>query len=222
MSKDANIGVRPTVMPVDREHWKRELGLSNFLNAYAIFRDISTLPDCRKILNIGPGQGLDVEVMKWRGYEVTTIDIDPVFSPDVVGSVNDMKMFENKQFDIVIASHVLEHLPPKYLDSAISEISRTGRYALIYLPCSGIFLKLSIETNFRGLKATIIASIARIFSKPDKQRPKYMEGQHYWEVGVKGFTKIDLLERFREHFSVRKAYRNKLWPQSMNYVLKSK
>jgi hypothetical protein len=103
----------PGVMPVDRERWKRELNLSNFVNAYYQYRDLQRFPGCRRVLIIGPGQGLQTAVLKWRGFEVVTLDVDKAFSPDVCGSVHDMHMFDSRAFDAAIASHVLP-LPGSY------------------------------------------------------------------------------------------------------------
>src|SRR5262245_30743609 len=96
----------PTVMPIDREQWATQLNLSNFVNTYYQYRDLQRCDACSKILIIGPGQGLDTVVLKWRGYKVTTIDIDGNFAPDYLGSVHNMHKFADGQFDVVIASHV--------------------------------------------------------------------------------------------------------------------
>ena len=93
----------PAPMPVDRDHWAQELHLSNFVNSYYQYRDLQRLKDCRSLLIIGPGQGLDTCILKWRGYEVQTFDIDGTFKPDHLGSVHDLSRFENGTFDAVIA-----------------------------------------------------------------------------------------------------------------------
>ena len=69
-------------MPVDREVWGQELHLCNFINSYYQYRDIQSCGKVEKILIIGPGQGLDTHILKWRGYDVTTFDIDETFNPD--------------------------------------------------------------------------------------------------------------------------------------------
>ena len=58
------------------------------------------------MLIIGPGQGLDTEILKCKGFDVTTLDIDDAFSPDVLGSIHKLDMFEDKQFDLIVAPHV--------------------------------------------------------------------------------------------------------------------
>src|SRR5207237_3857301 len=133
-----NTAPQPTVMPVDREAWRKEIHLSNFVNAGYQYRDLQSCgADVRKVLIIGPGQGLDTHVLRWLGYDVTTFDIDETFSPDHIGSVHQMTLFSDRQFDAVIASHVLEHLAVPYLDAALAELARVGRFALVYLPVAG-------------------------------------------------------------------------------------
>ena len=84
------------------------------MNAYYEYRDLQACGTGRRLLIVGSGQGLDTVVLRWRGYEVTRLDIDETFEPEVVGSVHDMHMFQAGAFDAVIASHVLEHFAEAY------------------------------------------------------------------------------------------------------------
>lgn len=212
----------PSVMPVDREKWAAELNLSNFVNAYYQYRDLQRFEGVNRVLIVGPGQGFSTQVLRWRGYQVTTFDIDETFHPDVIGSVHEMGVFEDKEFDAVVASHVLEHLPEPYLDSSLREISRVGRYALIYLPVHGMYTQIRLRSNFRDIDLSMIMDLFNYFDRPDGVTPRYMEGQHYWEVGMRGFRKSDLIRRMSRFFHVLKCYRNRDWLPSQNFVLRCK
>jgi hypothetical protein len=212
----------PSVMPVDRAAWARQLDLTNFVNSYYQYRDLQLCRNAKTILIVGPGQGLDRQLLGWRGYEITTFDIDPTFKPDWIGSVHDLSMFSENQFDVVIASHVLEHIAVPYLDRSLAEIARVGRYALIYLPVAGRHLQLRLHLAVKGLDLSLIADLFNYFHRPDGVTPRYCAGQHYWELGRRGYRKAEVLKRLRRYFDVLAHYRNRDWNPSYNFVLRSK
>jgi len=220
--KDESSAPAPDVMPVDREAWSRELHLSNFVNSYHVYRDLQSLPECRSILIVGPGQGLDVPLLRWKNYSVETFDIDPTFRPDHLGSVHDLGRFRQAQFDVAIASHVLEHLALPYLDQSLAEIARVARYALVYLPVAGRHAQLRWEPGIRGINWTIVLDFFNYFGRCDGLTPRYMAGQHFWEVGRRGFRVRSLVRRFSHSFVVLRHYRNREWLPSYNFVLKSR
>lgn len=211
----------PSVMPVDRKTWAGELHLSNFVNTYYQYRDIQLCGDIKKILIIGPGQGLDTQVLKCWRYEVTTFDIDKMFNPDVIGSVHDLSMFGNGSFDVVTVSHVLEHLAVPYLDVCLSELARVSKYCLIYLPVAGRHFQLRLKMDLKGIDLSFILDLFNYFHRPDGITPRYCGGQHYWEVGMRGFRAVDMIRRFHKYFRVLSSYRNKDWLPSCNFVLES-
>ena len=212
----------PGRMPADAREWAQRMELSNFINAYYQYRDLQAVPRCERVLMVGPGQGLGTEVLRWRRYDVTTFDIDPDRDPDEIGSVHDLSRFESGRFDAVIASHVLEHLPERYLDKALAEIARVGRYALVYLPVHGPYTQLRVTSNFRAVDWALLVGFTNWFERPDDATPRYMSGQHYWEVGLRGFRVRDLTKRVEAHFEVLSSYRNRDWLPSYNFTLKSK
>src|SRR6266540_1385881 len=224
MSREADVPV-PTVMPLpDREAWHQQLNLSNFVNSYYQYRDVESLNTAgRRMLIIGPGQGLDTQVFKWRGYDVVTLDIDERFSPDVVGSVHDLSMFESGRFDVAIASHVVEHVAEPYLDKALSEIARVADHALIYLPLAGRAFHLRLIPGITALDASLLFYYRfNPFERPDGTTPKYSEGQHFWEIGLRGWRRRDVRRRLSRHFEIVNEYRNRDWLGSYNFVLRSK
>lgn len=214
---------RPQVMPIDREAWAKELHLSNFVNSYYQYRDVMKWVGAESsVLIIGPGQGLDTQVLRWRQCRVTTFDIDATFRPDVIGSCHHMPMFSNAQFDVVIASHVLEHLPLAFLDQALAEMSRIARHAIVYLPVAGRHGLLRFMPGFKGIDWATVFDLSRFWERPDGIHAKYCGGQHYWEVGYRGFRVSDVCRRFEANFEVVEQYRNKDWISSHNFVLRSR
>lgn len=209
-------------MPVDRAEWFSQLNLSNFINSYYQYRDLQQFGDCRNLLIVGPGQGLDKQVFEWRGYQVTTLDIDDTFRPDHIGSIHDMTMFSDGEFDAVIVSHVLEHLAVPYLDKAFREIARVGRHALVYLPVAGRHGQVTFTLGIKDIGFSLIWDIYNFFHKPDGITAAYCNNQHFWEMGMRGFRVKDIKSRLSQHFKVLAAYRNRHWLPSYNFVLKTK
>jgi len=208
-------------MPLDREKWAGELHLSNFINSFYQYRDLQLCGYVKRILIIGPGQGLDTQILKWRNYEVTTFDIDDTFKPDVIGSVHDLSMFAAASFDVVIVSHVLEHLAVAYLDSCLSELARVGRYCLIYLPVAGRHFQWRLRMDLKGIDLSCIFDLFNFFARPDGVTRRYSGGQHYWEIGMRGFRVGDMTQRFSKYFRTMSSYRNRDWLPSHNFVLES-
>jgi hypothetical protein len=208
-------------MPLDRDAWVRQIGLCNFVNAFYQLRDMAQFPNAKRVLMIGPGQGLDPVVQRWRGYDVTTFDLDSTFSPDILGSVHNMDMFEDGAFDVAIASHVLEHLPLDHLDGALAEIARVAEHALIYLPVNGLSVQFRISANYRDWDWSRIIDLRKWWRRPGLQDARFMAGAHYWEIGVRGCSKRQVQGRIAHHFQVRNVYRNQDWRPSMNFVLTS-
>jgi SAM-dependent methyltransferase len=210
------------MMPVDRFAWKRQIGLSNFVNAYYQLRDLMSLPGARRVLLVGPGQGLDTAVMRSRGFDVVTVDVDPAFGPDLLCSVHDMTPIGDLEFDVAVVSHVLEHLPPHLLDQALREIARVARYALVYLPVNGLSVQVAIRSGLPGRDLSWIIDFRKWWKQPSPDIPRFMQGQHYWEVGVKGYSVREVKARLSAPFELIRCYRNHDWRPSMNFVLKSR
>jgi hypothetical protein len=212
----------PAPMGVDRDAWIRELPLSTFINTYYQVRDIAMLSNCRRVLVVGPGQGLVVPVLRWRGYTVETFDIDSTFAPDHLGSVHDLSRFSAGQFDVIVASHVLEHLAEAYLETALAEMARVGQYSLIYLPVAGRYAALRVQPGALGLDWQLRLNLFNYFERPDGVTRRYRDREHYWEIGRRGFRVRDVKARLEKFFVILQAYRNVDWLPSYNFVVRSR
>lgn len=212
----------PSVMPVDREKWLQQLDMSNFVNTYCQFRDLQMCGQAKKVLIVGTGNGLDAQILRWRGYDVQTLDIDSKFKPDAVGSVHDLSRFADGSFDAVVASHVLEHLAVPYLDQSLAELARVAPYAIVYLPVAGRHFQLRWKMDLKGFDLSLVFDLFNYLHKPDGVTARYCQGQHYWEQGMRGFTARALCKRFDRHFQVLHGYRNRDWLPSYNWILRSR
>ena len=212
----------PAPMGVDRKAWANELPLSAFINAYYQVRDVRSLPNCQRILVVGPGQGLVVPILRWRGYSVETFDIDSTFAPDHLGSAHDLGRFSAGQFDAIIVSHVLEHLAEPHLDAALGEMARVGRYSLIYLPVAGRYASLRMQPGIRHLDWHLRFNLFNYLERPDGVTRKYSGGEHYWEIGRRGFRVRDVKARLERFFVIVRAYRNVDWLPSYSFVVQSR
>ncbi len=79
------------------------------------------------IRSVKPEVGLDIRPLlpEYAGF----------FRRFVLGDVRDMSVFDDGEFDIVVASHVLEHLSSlEDVRKAIREMRRVGRIIHIFLP----------------------------------------------------------------------------------------
>lgn len=172
---------------VDKSHYgakyrSKDRWLSYFYQLKLV-RELSPL----SLLEIGPGEGVVTDVLRKDGVAVTTIDIAPDLNPDVVGSVIQLP-FKDKEFDLALACEILEHIKFEDVPQALRELVRVSRaHVVISLPhpgqvlFSGVF-KLPFM-SWRGVRLQV----------PFFWKTHRFNGEHYWELGKKGFSESDFL-----------------------------
>ncbi len=77
-----------------------------------------------KVLEIGGRDGYQAELISKNGYNVTSIDIEPIFPqfyPVQKGDINKLDFRENS-FDIIFSSNMLQEIPS--IDEAFMEMKR--------------------------------------------------------------------------------------------------
>lgn len=142
-------------------------------------------PEIKTVLEIGVGNGVVAELFQKTGMEVTTVDIDASLHPTQVASVTALP-YADHQFDAILCAEVLEHLPFEQSLRGMRELHRvTKRWVLITLPHAGYVFSLTA-------KFPLCAWWSWIGKIPFFWKHHEFQGEHYWELGKKGWSRARL------------------------------
>jgi 2-polyprenyl-3-methyl-5-hydroxy-6-metoxy-1,4-benzoquinol methylase len=114
-----------------------------------------------RLLDVGCGRGDFLHMMSKRGWEVHGVDFDPaaamaakaLYGLNVrVGTLTDV-IFSGDRFDVVTASHVLEHVPdPQEFLKQCRLLLKDGGMLLLKTPNVGSFGHRHYGKSWRGLE----------------------------------------------------------------------
>ena len=136
----------------------------------------------KKVLEVGIGNKTVLNYLKNQGIKVLTLDIDEKLEPDIVGNVLKIP-FQDNSFDVILCAEVLEHLPFEEFDKALEELERVSKkYVVLSLPHFGHSIKLSFKIKH------------------------HFDGEHYWEIGKKGYPLTKIKRIIKKHFTVKKEF----------------
>lgn len=171
----------------------------------------------KSILEVGIGNGFVSSYLKQRKINITTLDIDNLLYPEVVGSVANIP-FHDESFEIVTCFEVLEHIPYKNLSKALREIHRvSNRYAILSLPdCTKVY-RVSLQIPKIGL-------FQRLIPIPQLRPPTHkFDGEHHWEIGKAGFPLQNVMSEMKNAgFEIKKTYRVFEVPYHRFFVLEKR
>lgn len=153
----------------------------------------------RSLLEIGPGDRTVSETLRKRGISVTTADIAEDLSPEVRASITKLP-FGDRYFDAVLAAEVLEHIRFEDIPRALQEIYRvTKGFAFIGLPHAGAVFSF-------GLKLPFLRRFEFIWKLSFFWKRHQFQGEHYWELGKRGFAVSRIKKLFKaQGFAIREA-----------------
>ncbi|MCK5306486.1 MAG: class I SAM-dependent methyltransferase [Candidatus Omnitrophica bacterium] len=136
----------------------------------------------QNVLEVGIGNGFVSEYLKKHGLNITTADVDKGLKPDIVASVLSLPISDNV-FDVVVCYETLEHMPYENFSKALLELKRVSKkYVLISLP--------DVHKVWRYvIHIPRFKEIMKLIYKPRIKLPEHIfDGQHYWEIGKKGYA----------------------------------
>jgi len=132
------------------------------------------------VLEVGIGNGVVAKYLDSL-YEVKTVDIIKELNPDYVASVEDLGLLADNSVDVSLCAEVLEHLPFDKFSKCLSELRRVSKdYVVISLPYWGYTFGFRARLPYFGSK-TIKFKVSGV-------KPHQFKGQHYWEIGKRGFS----------------------------------
>ena len=178
---------------VDKSHYafERYAFEGRFVSYYWQLKEVLALQPL-SVLEVGAGDRVFGNFIKNNtGVAYTCVDIAEDLRPDVVGSVLSLP-FADKSHDVVCAFEVLEHLPFEQFDKALTELVRVARtHVAISIPHFGPMFSFS-------LKVPLLPQIRLAFKIPFPKRHAF-NGQHYWELGKRGYTASLIRQKLSVH-----------------------
>lgn len=147
--------------------------------------------DAKHILEVGVGAGIVARELRATGVAVTTLDIAEDLHPDKVGSVTAIP-FPDGAFDAVLAAEILEHIRFEDVPRALQEIARVAKsHAIISVPHPGYIFSIAY-------KVPLLPKIALLGRIPFFWKTHAFNGEHYWELGKRGYSVRRFLACARE------------------------
>ncbi len=140
------------------------------------------------ILEVGVGDKVFGSFIKNNtAISYTSVDIAEDLHPDVLGDVLALP-FPDNSFDAVCIFEVLEHVPFEKFEQALHELFRvTKKSVFISLPHFGPPVKLLLKVPFLPeIKFAV---------KIPFGRKHVFNGEHYFEIGKKGFPLSTIKEK---------------------------
>lgn len=197
---------------VSKEHYYNDYDSKKRWISYwhQINETLKTEP--KTVLEIGVGNKTVSNYLEKMGIEVTTVDIDVDLNPDYICSVTELDtLFQKDRFDTVLCAEVLEHLPFNYFEEALNQIKKvSNKNVILSLPDS--------RTHRAYLKVPLIKEKNIYFQHPFAKSHNF-NGEHYWEIGKKGYDLKSILAIVSKYFVVKEHYNVSEHPYHMFIIL---
>ncbi len=191
---------------VDKDHYKKEYNSVPKFISYFYQIDITEQLKPKRILEIGVGNGIVSNYFKTNYNNIDTCDFEKKLNPDFCADIRNMPI-KSSQYDLVMACEVLEHMPYSDFEKALSEIKRVSKkYVLVSIPYCALSFEMTIKIP--GLRKIINRRFLDFFFRFPMffKKPKF-NGEHYWEIGTRGYSLKKVRKDIEKHFNIKKEIR---------------
>lgn len=183
----------------------------DWLSIYEQIRIVHKL-QVKSFVEIGVASKVLSNFFRNKDYEVTTVDINDEFKPDITADLRKMPLKPHST-ELVMAFQVLEHMPFKEFVKSLQEFRRVSKkYVVLSLPYDATHINIRIQIPYFRFHYQ--------FNKPSNNKNK-KKGWHYWELGRKGFE-VKKIEKIilDQGFSIVESYALKDNPYHYFFILK--
>lgn len=185
---------------VDRDAYRFEkyCGIDRWSSYHYQLREILKL-EPNSVLEVGKGDGvIGAYLTANTKIAYQSLDVAEDLHPDIVAEVEHIPLQDNS-VDVAVAFEVLEHLPFEKFESALQELRRISRRAvLISLPHYGPSIRFSFKIPF--MKEW------RFAWKIPHHPFHVFGGQHYWEIGKRGYEIVTVRAALKKYFTLEKEF----------------
>ncbi len=153
-----------------------------------------------KILEIGVGNKVMSGYLKNSGVDIETCDFDAALEPTYVADARKLPIADNT-YDLIAAFEILEHVPWDDLDGALQELHRvTRKHVVISIPYASTGFEFVLRFPF--IETILHKQFVDIFLRLPLFRTHVFHGQHYWEMGKRGYPIAKIRKALQKHFVI--------------------
>ena len=167
------------------------------------------------VLEIGKGNGLVGWYLKELGLQVKTFDIASDLYPDYIGDLSQIQTIVHEKFDVICAFEVLEHIKYENIENILHQMAAiSNKYVIISLPQFSFVFSFWFSISRLGAFKKYIRIPFPVVHKFD--------GEHYWELGKKGFSLSSFRKLLQKEFIVQKEFTDPLDTYHRFFILEKK
>lgn len=198
------------------EHYVRGYDhLGKWMLYWEQIQTVLSLPNSKRVLIVGPGMGVVEHYLRQVGYVVDTVDVLASLRPTYVLDVRNLGLVGQK-YDVVVVSHILEHIPFLDVPRAIRELRSVAKqYVLFSGPHWALFFEGRIHLHGKYVNWNWRIPLPFVAHR--------LGTEHEWELGKQGYDVKTFEEWWRTGgFVLVKEWRPPLNAWSHYYLWKVK